>query len=100
MRRGLIALATALAVGGVVTSAADAAIFTAGSNWGVVNRNTIGAGVGSLRDGPATATSPVPYGVGSVQLTVPSANDKVVWGNEADFAGAPLANIDTLGFSV
>jgi hypothetical protein len=42
----------------------------------------------------------VPYGVGSVQLTVPSGNDKVVWGNEADFAGAPLANIDTLGFSV
>jgi hypothetical protein len=33
-------------------------------------------------------------------MTVPSGADKVVWGNEVDFVGAPLANIDSLGFRV
>ena len=61
-----------------------------------MNRNIIGAATAQVRTGPFTP----PYGPGSINFLVPSAADKMAYGNEVDFVGIPLASVTTLGFSV
>ncbi|TMR10387.1 hypothetical protein ETD86_39830 [Nonomuraea turkmeniaca] len=74
----------------------------------MIGRNTLGGPSAVLRLGPwgrnpvsnPRATVPPPYGVGSVGLIVGSGDDKIVWGNESDFAGTRLSGINTLAYSV
>jgi hypothetical protein len=81
-------------------------IFT-GEHWGVILRNTQAGGSAMLRSGPYAgpqdaegAVSP-PRGIGSLQIqTGDGDRDKVAYGNEVDFAGDKLADIDEVGFSV
>jgi hypothetical protein len=93
-RLRLPALAVVAALG--IPTAAQAAVVPANGNWGLVNRNIIGAATAQVRTGPFTP----PYGPGSINFLVPSANDKMAYGNEVDFVGIPLSSITTLGFSV
>jgi hypothetical protein len=90
----------AVAVAAVVTLAgaatASAAVVPANDNWGVVNRNVIGAADAQLRTGPA----PTPFGVGSLNLSVASANDKIAYGNEVDYAGDLVSDLTAVGFHV
>ncbi|MGD9694389.1 MAG: hypothetical protein AB7V42_01875 [Thermoleophilia bacterium] len=89
-------LGAGLAALAVIAPAASAATIPAGPGWGIINRNTIGAATAQLRTGPV----PAPLGVGSVQLDVASGADKISWGNETDFAGRPLAGIESVAFGV
>ena len=63
-------------------------------NWGIINRNTVGAGNAVLRSGPVGAAvlgvGP-PSGSGSLNILVGSTADKVSFANEVDF----LANRST-----
>jgi hypothetical protein len=86
------------------------------SNWSIISRNTIGSGVAELVDGPLgrsgptdiAATVPPPKGSGSLFLAVSNnANtglgapqEKIEFGNETDFAGLKIADINDVGFSV
>ena len=90
----LPALAVVAALG--LPAAAHAAVVPANGNWGLVNRNIIGAATAQVRTGPFTP----PYGPGSINFLVPSGNDKMAYGNEVDFVGVPLSSVTTLGFSV
>jgi hypothetical protein len=74
----------------------DAGPTLSAGNWGIVNRNTIGSPDVSFRSGPATP----PVGKGSLNIVVGTSAEKAAFGNEVDFAGAPLASINTLAFSV
>ncbi len=74
--------------------------------WGVMLRNTIGTATAQLRGGPtstafvslgATPQAP-PYGEGSLQLLVPTGDDKVDFGNEVDFVGDEVTAITEIGF--
>jgi hypothetical protein len=74
--------------------------------WGVIGRNTFGSPVAQIRFGPygrtsisAKATQPPPYGAGSLGLEV-TATEKVAYGNETDFGGIPLAQINQLNYWV
>jgi hypothetical protein len=75
----------------------------AGPHWSLIDRNTIGSPVGALRSGPNEGTGPgsaPPMGVGSLGFTVGNPNEKVAFGNEVDFAGDAVADLDAVGFSV
>jgi hypothetical protein len=80
----------------------------ASSTWGVVDRNTFGSPTAILRAGPYSrraptdmaATVPPPYGIGSVGITVGSITEKVFFGNETDFAGIPLRDVNVLKYWV
>lgn len=82
------------APGAAGQNGADANI--SAGNWGIVNRNVIGSPDTTFRSGPATP----PLGTGSLNIVVGNANEKAAFGNEVDFAGTPLASLDTLGFVV
>jgi hypothetical protein len=73
-------------------------------NWGVVNRNTIGSPVAELRNGPAFPAAgsrfKPPFGTGSLNLGVGTADEKVAYGNEFDFVGADFSAITDVGFRV
>lgn len=85
-------------------------------NWGVVNRNTLGSPTALLRNGPlaraageVAATVAPPLGSGSLGLLVddePSTTDavndaeKIQYGNETDFAGLRVADLDAVSFAV
>ncbi|MES4892189.1 hypothetical protein [Streptomyces sp. NPDC096012] len=101
---------TAIAVSAVPGPAFAA---TATDHWGVITRNTIGSPVAALRNGPFGSfgvTGPSarpPYGTGSLgievadkstSLTPPS--EKVDFGNEVDFYGAPVLGLNQVGFHV
>jgi hypothetical protein len=67
------------------------------TNWGMLNRNTIGSASAVLRDGPLEP----PYGTGSLNLTVGSASDKVAFGDDFDaVADGLLRNVKQVGFNV
>jgi hypothetical protein len=83
---------------------ADGMTPTAG-NWGVLYRNTIGNASAELRSGPTSAwpgheSGNTPYGKGSLGLLVGSGNDKIAFGNEVDFVGDSVLDIEELGFHV
>lgn len=72
-----------------------------GANWGIVDRNTIGNGDAYLRSGPSVAPDvQPPLGVGSLGLRTGSAQDKAAFGNQVDFAGDPLSEVDAVKYSV
>ena len=76
--------------------------------WGVIARNTIGSPVAELRGGPYTgATEEPPFGIGSLGLVVngqPRTDttnaEAASFGNEVDFAGDLVNDIEELGFYV
>ncbi|MER7702464.1 hypothetical protein ABTX81_06150 [Kitasatospora sp. NPDC097605] len=93
-----------------VTQATDGA---RSENWGVITRNTIGSPVAALRNGPfgsygATGdNSRPPYGNGSLGIEVADAAtsqtpgaEKVDFGNEVDFFGQSVQDLDEVGFHV
>jgi hypothetical protein len=65
-------------------------------NWGIINRNTIGAPGVMLRSGPGEP----PVGTGSLNLLVADGDEKIAFGNETDYMNRPLSEIDQLGLSV
>jgi hypothetical protein len=78
----------------------------ASSRWGIIYRNTIGGPNAVLRGGPydrsvlnsGAADIPPPYGVGSLGIIVGSANEKIDFGDETDFAGMPLSAVNVLKY--
>ena len=69
--------------------------------WGVIDRNTIGSPVADLRSGPFSGTTvKPPFGSGSLSLIVGSGTEKAAYGNEADFAGDRVADLNKVGFYV
>jgi hypothetical protein len=92
----VIAAAAAAAATLVGAATASAAVVPANDNWGIVNRNVIGAADAQLRTGPA----PAPFGIGSLNLSVATGDDKVAYGNEVDYRGQSLASVRQFGFSV
>src|SRR3954469_1199034 len=92
----IIAAAVAAAVLLVGAATASAAVVPANDNWGIVNRNVIGAADAQLRRGPA----PAPFGIGSLNLSVATGADKIAYGNEVDYRGRPLASVSQFGFAV
>ena len=84
------------ATGTAGTPGADAGTF--GPNWGIVDRNVIGSPDIELRTGPGTP----PFGGGSVNFTVanvPGSTEKAAFGNETDFQGNLVSNLNNVGFS-
>jgi hypothetical protein len=82
-----------------------------GANWGTVDRNTIGSPQVALRAGPVvapgTGTSAPPFGNGSLgfavgqnaQDTAPK-QEKAAFGNQVDFVGDLVLDVDEVGFRV
>ncbi|TQM70042.1 hypothetical protein FHX41_3761 [Actinomadura hallensis] len=107
--RGLLGLALAgcTVLGLASPSGAEAPTPSTSDKWGVISRNTIGSPSAFLRDGPfgRTSTDPSarqspPYGQGSLQLIVGDGTEKIAFGNETNFDGLRLANINTLTYWV
>ena len=81
------------------TGARGADAGSIGPNWGIIDRNTIGSPDIELRSGPGTP----PFGTGSVNFTVaavPGSLEKAAFGNETDFQGNLVSNLNNVGFSV
>ena len=84
-----------------------------GKNWGIITRNTIGSAVADLRSGPygsfgvtGSASKP-PSGTGSLgiqvsnnALTGANPQEKASFGNEVDFYGDAVADLNRAGFRV
>jgi hypothetical protein len=70
-----------------------------------MDRNVIGNGDAYLRSGPtssafsATTVKP-PLGVGSLGLRTGNSSDKVAFGNQVDFAGDLVSDLNQVGYSV
>jgi hypothetical protein len=71
-----------------------------GVNWSVVDRNVIGNGDAFLRSGPSAGNIAAPLGVGSLGLRTGSGSDKASFGNQVDFWGSALADIDAVSYWV
>lgn len=91
--------------GADLSAGAKASVFS-GPNWGIADRNVLGNGDSYLRAGPVVvgfedipAAEP-PYGIGSLGLRTGSPEDKATFGNQVDFIGMPLADIDELSYWV
>jgi hypothetical protein len=65
-------------------------------NWGQVNRNTEGSPNADLRSGPLVP----PVGKGALNLTVKDGTEKVSFGNELDFRGDLVKDLEEVGFHV
>jgi hypothetical protein len=86
--------------GGAGTPGADAV--HQNSNWGVISRNTSGSVSAYLRDGPFGGfgvTAAPPKGNGSLGLDV-ATGGHIQFGNEVDYFGDIVKNINTLSYSV
>ncbi len=84
-----------------------------GAKWGIITRNTIGSAVADLRTGPygsfgvTGGSAKPPFGIGSLGIQVsddattqsPPA-EKASYGNEVDFFGQQVANLNQVGFRV
>jgi hypothetical protein len=75
--------------------------------WGQIDRNTIGSPSVVLRGGPYVGAEVPPFGVGSLSLNVDgpggsagAAAEQATFGNEADFVGDLVADINEVGFHV
>ena len=87
-----------------------------GRNWGIVDRNVSGAGDAYLRFGPTAINFPSgtkvkpPLGIGSLGIRVEGSDtdgieplattDKVSFGNQVDFFGDLVGDLEQLGFWV
>jgi hypothetical protein len=77
---------------------------TVGAHWGPIARNTIGSPVEEPRNGPfvsppGAGDSP-PHGVGSLGFEVADGTEKAAFGNEVDFLGDAVADLNETGFRV
>ena len=76
----------------------------AGANWSQVDRNVIGNAFTQLRSGPVSnnfgVTVEPPVGVGSLGIHTGSGADKVAFGNQVDFVGDLVSDLNTVKFSV
>lgn len=80
------------------------------TNWGVIERNTLGDATATLRNGPwarigndiaTPANGQPPFGKGSLQIQVGTGAEKVAYGNEQDFGGPlSLSKITILKYRV
>lgn len=79
-----------------------------GEHWGLIDRNTVGSPVAALRTGPYVgADQAPPLGIGSLGLSVEGVPrtdsnnaEQVTFGNEVDFVGDPVADINELEYWV
>ena len=71
-----------------------------GIHWGIIDRNTIGSPVGALRTGPFEGAARPLLGDGSLGLAVANGTEKVAFGNEVDYTGDLVTDINKVGFSV
>jgi hypothetical protein len=65
-----------------------------------MNRNTEGSPVAALRSGPSNAATEPPFGDGSLNLLVASGSQKIAYGNEVDFVGDLVRDLEEVGFHV
>ncbi|WP_062348622.1 hypothetical protein [Herbidospora yilanensis] len=94
------------AVGAVAPAGAKPADPYSPEKWGVIGRNSAGNASAFLRLGPwgretpaePAATQAPPYGMGSLGFIVGGDSDHIQFGNETDFAGMRLADIDVLRY--
>jgi hypothetical protein len=80
----------------------DGTAVYAGPNWSIIDRNTEGSPLVALRAGPifgSAAGMKPPLGVGSIGIVTGSNLEKVTFGNQVDFAGDAVADLDELGYS-
>jgi hypothetical protein len=86
------------------TGAAGVDATYVGPHWGTIDRNVIGEATADLRAGPfapgAHADFSPPSGVGSLNIEVGDANQKVEFGNELDFNGNPVSGLSQASFWV
>ena len=75
-----------------------------GANWSQVDRNVIGNAFTQLRSGPVSgnfgATVKPPVGEGSLGIHTGSAADKAAFGNQVDFVGDKVSDLNTVKYSV
>src|SRR4051794_12419126 len=76
-----------------------------GPNWSIIDRSTIGNGDAYLRSGPSyvdpsVGTVQPPLGVGSLGLRTGSGQDKADFGDQVDFAGHMVSDLQTLKYSI
>jgi hypothetical protein len=74
-----------------------------GAHWSIIQRNTEKGGIAQLINGPfvgAGANGAPPYGQGSLNLQTADSNSKVAFGDQVDFVGDAVADIDQVGFHV
>ena len=75
-----------------------------GANWSQVDRNVTGNAFSQLRSGPVSGNFGVtvepPLGMGSLGIHTGSGADKVAFGNQVDFVGQKVSDLDTIKFSV
>ena len=74
-----------------------------GPHWSIIQRNTEKGGVAQLVNGPfvnSNANGAPPYGQGSLNLQTAGPDSKVTFGNQVDFVGDPVADLDQVGFAV
>jgi hypothetical protein len=75
-----------------------------GPHWGPVARNIIKSPVNDLRNGPfsntPTGVSSPPFGDGSLGLETGDNTEKAAFGNEVDFTGDSVQDLNQAGFRV
>src|SRR4051794_12134406 len=74
-----------------------------GPHWSIIQRNTEKGGLAQLTNGPfvgAGATGAPPFGQGSLNLQTAGPDSKVAFGNQVDFFGDAVADLDQVGFRV
>ncbi|MCP9992490.1 hypothetical protein ACF09G_06280 [Streptomyces albogriseolus] len=114
--RAIVTAAAAAIVASTLSWAAPAAADGSparSEHWGVITRNTIGSPVAELRNGPfgsfgvTGASARPPYGRGSLGIEVADnstslspPSEKVDFGNEVDFFGDRVRNVEEVGFHV
>jgi hypothetical protein len=102
-----IALSGAAVLGASPAVAEKAPTPSTPGMWGIIGRNTLGSPSAFFRDGPLgrTSTDPAarqapPYGQGSLQIIVGDGTEKIAFGNETNFSGLRLADINALTYWV
>ncbi len=78
---------------------------SAGTNWGIVDREVLGNGDAYLRTGPTFVTAnglvvAPPLGEGSLGLRTGSTTDKAAFGNQVGFVNDLVSGLTSLGFAV
>lgn len=116
MKKKLVLTGAVLAVLGAFAALVGASAIAApahsakSEHWGVIDRNTEGSPVADLRTGPFGSfgvEDEPPFGKGSLGIEVADSAttrvppaEKVDFGNEVDFFGDPVLELDQTGFHV
>jgi hypothetical protein len=76
----------------------------AAPEWSIIDRNVIGAGDAYLRSGPSSLAfgqdETPPLGVGSLGIRTATGADKAAFGNQVDFVGDSVLDLEELGYTV